>query len=372
MTSVQDRRGAAAASVEECAPRPTRAWTFCVILAVSLGFVMAMLDVTVVNVALGSIQHEFRAPLSELVWVIDAYTLTFAALLLLGGALADRLGAKRAYMIGLAWFVAASAFCGAASSGPMLIAARLLQGVGAAFFMPSSLSLLTESFPDRATRTKLLGIWGAIVGAAAGAGPFVGGLLVYNFGWRSIFYLNLPIGILGVILTSLFLRPSLRKTGVFDLASHGFIMLALAGLSFVLIEGPTFGWFSNWIVTAAAITAIAFFLIVMRERSAAHPVIPRSLAGNAPFWALNGMGFLVNFVIFGEVFLVSLYLQKAHGTSALVTGMDMLPIMCLGPCFAALSATELPPGTLLVFCQSVPKKMHAVTQIHTRMSTPIN
>ncbi len=113
------------------------------VLAVSLGFVMAMLAVTVVNVALGSIQQEFHAPLSELVWVIDSYPLTFAALLLLGGALANRLGAKRTYMIGLAWFVVASVFCGIASSGVMLIAARLLQGIGAAFFMPSSLSLLT-------------------------------------------------------------------------------------------------------------------------------------------------------------------------------------------------------------------------------------
>jgi DHA2 family methylenomycin A resistance protein-like MFS transporter len=290
---------------------------------------MAMFDVTVVNVALGSIQREFGAPLSELVWVIDAYTLTFAALLLFGGALADRLGAKRTYMIGLVWFVVASMFCAAASSGPILVAARLLQGIGAAFFMPSSLSLLTESFPDRVTRTKLLGIWGAIVGAAAGAGPFVGGLLVYNFGWRSIFYLNVPIGILGVILTSLFLRPSLRKNGGFDLASHAFIILSLAGLSFVLIEGPTFGWLSHWIVTVAAITAMGFCLIVIRERGAAHPVIPRSLAGNAPFWALNGMGFLVNFVMFGEVFLMSLYLQKAHGASALVTGVDLLPVMCM-------------------------------------------
>jgi len=326
MTSVPDCPSDTALA-EQCAPKPTRAWTIGVVLAVSLGFVMAMLDVTVVNVALGSIQQEFHAPLSELVWVIDAYTLTFAALLLLGGALANRLGAKRTYMIGLAWFVAASVFCGIASSGVMLIAARLLQGIGAAFFMPSSLSLLTESFPDRVTRTKLLGIWGAIVGIAAGSGPFVGGLLVYNFGWRSIFYLNLPIGILGIILTSLFLRPSLRKADVFDLASHAFIMVALAALSFVLIEGPTFGWFSKWILASAAIAALAFLMILMRERSAAHPVIPHTLAHNAPFWALNGMGFLVNFVIFGEVFLVSLYLQKAHGASALLTGIDMLPIM---------------------------------------------
>src|SRR5580704_4348103 len=124
---------------------PSRLWTAGVIVAVSLGFVMAMLDVTVVNVALGDIQKEFRTSLSTLVWTIDAYTLTFAALLLFGGALADRIGAKRAYMFGLLWFVVASGLCGAAQSGPALIYARLFQGVGAALFMPSSLSLLTQS-----------------------------------------------------------------------------------------------------------------------------------------------------------------------------------------------------------------------------------
>ena len=136
----------------------SRLWKVGVVFAVALGFVMAMLDVTVVNVALGDIQREFTSPLSTLVWIVDAYTLTFASLLLLGGSLADWIGAKRAYISGLATFVLASALCGLATSTSLLIIARLLQGVGAAFFLPSSLTLLTQSFPDPATRTRMIGV----------------------------------------------------------------------------------------------------------------------------------------------------------------------------------------------------------------------
>jgi DHA2 family methylenomycin A resistance protein-like MFS transporter len=313
-----------------------------VILAVSLGFVMAMLDVTVVNVALGDIQAELHTSLSTLVWTIDAYTLTFAALLLFGGALADRIGAKRAYMFGLMWFVVASALCGAAQSGPALIAARLVQGAGAAFFMPSSLSLLTQSFPDRKVRTRLLGMWGAIVATAAGSGPLIGGVLVSEFGWRSIFYLNLPIGILGIALTSLVLKPSARRHHPFDVLTHALIMTALAGLSYALIEGPALGWLSIPIITAALIAVLACAAVFARERVAGHPVIPHTLAYNTRFWILNSMGFAINFVMFGEIFAVSMFLQRARGASALMTGLEMLPMMCM------LSVMNLGSGYLCV------------------------
>jgi MFS transporter, DHA2 family, methylenomycin A resistance protein len=214
----------------------------------------------------------------------------------------------------------------------MLIAARLLQGVGAALFMPSSLSLLTESFPDRATRTKLVGIWSAVIAAAAGSGPVVGGVLVAHFGWRSIFYLNLPVGLLGTALTIALLRASPRRARPFDIGSHSLIMAALGGLSYLLIEGPALGWFSSWrIIAAALVGLLAFAFLLRRELTASHPVIPRPLAGNSHFWALNGMGFLVNFVLFGEIFIVSLFLQQARGATALATGVGMLPIMCVAP-----------------------------------------
>ena len=305
-----------------------RAPKLAVVLAISLGFIMAILDVTVVNVALGDIQHEFGSALPTLVWIIDAYTLTFASLLMLGGSLADWLGAKQAYALGLLIFVFASALCGGATSTNMLIIARLLQGCSAAFFVPSSLTLLTESFPDRATRTKMVGVWGAFIGAAAGAGPFIGGLLVHQFGWRSIFYLNLPIGALGVLLTAILLRPSQRSRRPFDLVSHLLIVGTLSGLSYTLIEGPSLGWFASRSIVLSTFTLVSTgALFLLRERTARHPVIPIELLHNRPFWALNGVGSLISFVLFGEIFVVSLFLEKDRGASAFWTGVEMLPIM---------------------------------------------
>jgi DHA2 family methylenomycin A resistance protein-like MFS transporter len=292
---------------------------------------MAMLDVTVVNVALGAIREDLHPSLPALVWIVDAYTLTFAALLLLGGAVADRIGAKRTYMLGLIWFVAASALCAMSGAPWVLVLARLLQGVGAALFMPSSLSLLTEAFPDPARRTRMLSIWAGLVGIATGAGPFVGGLLVATIGWRSIFFLNLPIGALGLLLSRRALAASPRKPHALGLLTHLLFTLGLGGLSVALIEGPDRGWVSPTVAAAAAVAALAFTLVAVRELRAAHPAIPWSLAHNAPFWRLNGLGLLINFVVFGEVFLMSLNLQQSHGESALTAGLLMLPIMGVVP-----------------------------------------
>lgn len=303
-------------------------WKVGVIFAVALGFVMAMLDVTVVNVALGDIQRQFASPLSTLVWIIDAYTLTFASLLLLGGSLADWIGAKRAYISGLVVFVLASALCGLATSASLLIVARLLQGVGAAFSLPSSLTLLTQSFPDPATRTRMIGVYGAFVGAAAGSGPFVGGLIIHELGWRSIFYLNLPIGGLGVVLTAILLRPSQPNRRPFDVASHLLLMGALSGVSFALIEGHSLGWFASRTIVLSVLVALASItLFAVRERVASHPVIPHALLHNRRFWTFNAAGTLMSAVLFGEIFVVTLFLEKARGASAFMAGIQMLPIM---------------------------------------------
>lgn len=309
--------------------KTTRWWPALVIVTVSLGFVMAMLDVTVVNVALADIQREFGTPLSELVWTVDAYTLTYASALLLGGALADRIGAKRTYMLGLLWFVVSSALCGLADSAGTLIAARLLQGIGAALFVPASLSLLGESFPDRTRRMRLLGVWGGIIGAAAGSGPLVGGALISWLGWRSIFLLNLPIGVLGLFLARFVLLASPRKSHEINLPTHGLLMSALAGLSFVLIEGPSLGWLSTPIGLAAAAALLGAWTFFRRESNGSHPVIPRQLVLNHIFLSFNALGFIVNFILFGEIFFVSLYLSQNLGQSALDTGLKMLPMMAM-------------------------------------------
>ncbi|WP_034176197.1 MFS transporter, partial [Burkholderia ambifaria] len=213
-----------------------------VMIALACGFVMAMLDVTIVNVALKAMQASLDMSLTALVWVIDAYTLSFAALLLFGGALANRYGPRTIYVVGLALFVAASVLCAAAQTSGMLVAARLLQGVGAALFMPSSLSLLTLAFPAGPLRTRMIGIWGALVSAAMAIGPCVGGVLVDAIGWRGIFWVNLPVGLAGLWLTRRHVGRSPRHPGPLNTFGHLLGVLALAALSYTLIEGPGAGW----------------------------------------------------------------------------------------------------------------------------------
>ena len=213
-----------------------------VMVALACGFVMAMLDVTIVNVALKAMETSLSMSLTALVWVVDAYTLSFAALLLLGGALANRYGSKAIYVAGLALFVGASVLCAAAQSRGALVAARLAQGVGAALFMPSSLSLLTLAFPPGPMRTRMIGIWGALVSAAMALGPCVGGVLVDAIGWRGIFWVNLPVGAAGLWLTYRHIARAPRHPGPLNALGHLFGALALAALSFTLIEGPSAGW----------------------------------------------------------------------------------------------------------------------------------
>ncbi|WBS01285.1 MFS transporter [Pseudoduganella sp. SL102] len=296
------------------------------LFTLAIGFVMAMIDVTAVNTALSDIATDLGVPLEGLVWVVDAYTLTFAALLLAGGALADRYGAKRAYQGGLAVFVLGSVLCALAPSGAALVAARLLQGTGAALFMPSSLALLTHAEDDPARRAKMFAGWAAIVSAAATVGPVAGGVLVEAFGWRSIFWLNLPLGLLGIALAQAKApapAPHARKLGML---SHALGAGALAALAFVLIEGPVLGWFSMPVLGALASAVLLAVLLVQRERGAAQPILPRALYGIAPFRAAVLTGMLINVGTFGHMFVVSLWMQDAHGSGALGTGLAILPM----------------------------------------------
>jgi DHA2 family methylenomycin A resistance protein-like MFS transporter len=316
-----------------------RAQTLAVTLTLALGYVMAMLDATAVNVALDKIAGEFHAPLTSLVWVVDAYTLTFAALLLLGGAIADRLGAKRAYLLGLVWFIVASAVCALAGSTVQLIVARLFQGFGAALFMPSSMSLIGETFPDKVQRTRLVSVWGALVAAAAGIGPFFGGSLIELFGWRSIFYLNIPVGLLGIALSVLLLKPSAPHPRPFSVVSHALFMVALGSIAFVLIEGPTHHWFaSRQILTATVVAMATLATIFARETTGRHPVVPAALRRNRSFWTYNYLGFSVNFMLFGEIFMLGLFLQQGKHLSPLATGVGMLPVIGIITIMSFLSA----------------------------------
>lgn len=299
------------------------------LVALAIGFVMAMLDVTVVNVGLSNIAGSLAAPLSTLVWIVDGYTLTFAAMLMVGGALADRYGARRLYLLGLSLFVLASLLCGAAPNGPFLIAARLLQGLGAAFFMPSSLSLLTHVYEDDRVRARMLGVWSATVGLAAAIGPLVGGVLISALGWRSVFLINVPVGLLGLWMARRLVPQVASQPRVLHLMSHVLGIVMLAGLSFVLIQGPVYGWTSWRIALAAVATLVAGVALVRHERRGTAPLLPRALFATPQFAAANGVGFLINFSVYGNLFYLALFLQQGRGADALHTGLQLVPMMAV-------------------------------------------
>ncbi|WP_175174606.1 MFS transporter [Achromobacter pestifer] len=307
--------------------KPLTGWLPLVTLAI--GFVMAMLDVTVVNVALPSIALQFSVPLTDLVWIVDGYTLTFAALLLVAGALADRYGAKTIYLSGLGVFTLASLLCGLAPDADTLIAARMLQGLGAALFMPSSLSLLTHAYEDEHVRNRMLAAWSAIVAVAGAAGPLLGGVLIHQFGWRSIFLINLPLGVVGLWLARRRILAAPRRPRALNPLSHLLGVIALSSLCFVLIQGNAYGWTSSRIAGVTALCAVAVVLLVRRERRHAEPILPRALFKTTQFAAANGVGFLINLASYGQLFLLSLFLQHARGTDALQTGIQLVPMLAV-------------------------------------------
>lgn len=298
-----------------------------VLAAICIGFFMVLLDSSVVNVALKKIQENLGADLSGLQWVVDGYALVFASLQLTTGALGDRLGSKRVFLAGLLVFTAASALCGLASTLWALLAARALQGVGAALLVPASLSLISHSFLKSEERAKAMGAWSAAGGAALAAGPVVGGLLIDALGWRSIFFINLPVGAVAYGLTVRFVSGFPRsKPREFDLAGQVVWVAALCCLTFALIEGSAQGWNSVPIVSALgmfAVTAIAFIAL---ERQAESSMLPLGLFAVPTFSAAALAALLQNFAYYGVVFLLSLFLQQVRSYSPLVTGLAFLPM----------------------------------------------
>ncbi|ROS43386.1 DHA2 family methylenomycin A resistance protein-like MFS transporter [Amycolatopsis thermoflava] len=318
--------------------------------ALATGFVMASLDVTVVNVAGSAIQQQLHASLSELTWIVDGYVLVFASLLMLAGGLANRFGARAVYLAGMAVFFAASLACALAPTAGVLIAARLVQGAGAALFMPSSLSLLVFSFPDKRQRTRMLGLWSAIVATSAALGPTLGGLLVSAFSWPSIFLLNLPIGVAGILLTRRCIPPVGGRRVRLAVPGHVLWIAALAALSFALIEGPRLGWLARPVLAAYVVLGFAAAALVTRERRAEHVVMPWNLFRGAGFTGANLVGFAFNFAVYGGMFMLSLYFQHARGAGPFLAGLELLPMTIwfpLGNLVYSRIAGRIPNGVLL-------------------------
>ncbi|MFI0714225.1 MFS transporter [Streptomyces inhibens] len=301
------------------------------LIVLALGFVMASLDTGIMNVASNDLRARLGLSMSGLTWVVDGYVLAFASLLLLAGSLAKRFGARRIYLVGLAAFTAASLLGAVAPDGTVLVGARFAQGVGAALFMPSSLSLLMNAFPEPARRAKILGIWSAIVSTSVGLAPTIGGLLVGTLGWRSIFLVNLPIGIAGLLLTRRVVAAIPARGSALGGSGHVLGLLALGSLSYALIEGPDKGWSAPFVLGAFAVAAVAAAGFLVRERTARTPILPVALFSDSRFSAANAVGFLFNFAFYGALFVLGLFLQTARGASPVTAGLQMLPAVLVIP-----------------------------------------
>ncbi|MGH2958759.1 MAG: DHA2 family efflux MFS transporter permease subunit, partial [Solirubrobacterales bacterium] len=309
-----------------------------VVAATVLGSSMVFLDGTVVNVALPRIGSEFDAGISELQWVLNSYLLALAALILLGGSLGDRFGRKRIFIIGAAWFTAASALCGFAPSVEWLIAGRVLQGVGGAMLAPGSLAILEAGFAHE-DRPRAIGLWSGLAGVSTAIGPPLGGWLIDAVSWRAVFFLNIPLGI-AVVLVSLRHIPESRNeslVGEIDFAGAGLAIVALGGISWALIEGPSRGFGSPAVMTAIVAGLLAIVGFLARERSAKEPMLPLELFRSRTFTAANLLTFVVYGAFGGALFLLTVLLQTGLGYSPLVAGLATLPITFVLLLFSARS-----------------------------------
>jgi EmrB/QacA subfamily drug resistance transporter len=307
-----------------------------VLLATVLGSAMAAIDATVVGIALPAIGRDFGSSLATLQWVVTAYTLTLAGLLLFAGALGDKYGRKRFFVIGVIWFAAASLLCGVAPDAPFLIAARAVQGIGAALLTPGSLAIIEASFrPD--DRGKAIGAWSGFSGVGTAVGPFLGGWLIQAVSWRLIFVINLPVAALVVAVTLRHVPESRDPdaTGRLDVAGGVLVTLGLVGLTYGLIEGPAKGWASPGPLAALIAGGALLAAFAAWEHHTPAPMLRLSLFRSAQFTAANILTFVVYGALGGALFLLPIQLQQVSGYTALQAGVSLLPITVI---MLALSA----------------------------------
>jgi EmrB/QacA subfamily drug resistance transporter len=317
--------------------------------AAVLGFFMITLDAVIVNIALPSIRHEFGGGISGLQWVVDGYTLMFAALLLSAGSLSDRVGARRAFAAGLSLFVAASAACGLAPGLGALVAARFVQGAAAAVMMPASMALISQAYSDPVKRARAVAVWAVGGGVAASAGPVLGGLLTLVT-WRMIFFINLPVGALGLLLLARAER-SPRRPVPFDWAGQATAVLAMGGLTYGAIEAGAGGLTAPRVLIAFAVAAVALAAFLVIQARGAHPMLPLDLFRSRTVSVTVAVGFAFVVGYYGVPFVMSLYLQQVRGLSPLVAGAAFLPMMLIGVSltpFSARAAERVGARTLIV------------------------
>jgi EmrB/QacA subfamily drug resistance transporter len=296
------------------------------------------IDVTIVNVALPSIQHDLHAPVSGLQWTVDAYTLVVGSFLMLSGSMGDRMGRRRTFQAGLGLFTLGSLLCSLAPGLGWLVAFRALQAVGGSMLNPMAMSIITNTFTDPAERARAIGIWGAVFGISMALGPVAGGALVTSVGWRGVFWVNIPVGVAAIVLTALFVpesrAPSARRA---DPVGQALVIVLLASLTYGIIEGPGAGWASARILGCFGLAAAALICLIAYEPRRSEPLLDLRFFRSAPFSGATVIAVCAFAALGGFLFLNTLYLQDVRGYSALHAGLYTLPMAAMTVLLAPLS-----------------------------------
>ena len=302
-------------------------WT---LAAVAFGLFMIMLDNTVVNVALPTVGRDFNTGLSELEWVVNGYALTFGVLMLTGGKLADLLGRRRIFIVGLVIFTLASLACGLATSAEFLIGARVVQGVGSALMNPATLSIIIATFPPR-QRGMAIGIWAGVSAMALAIGPLLGGLITDHIHWSWVFFINVPVGILAIVVARLVIDESRDTSAVqrLDLPGLATSAVGLFALTYGLIEANKHGWTSPLILSLFAVAAVSLVGFIVLEQRQRVPMLDLSLFRNPTFAGANAVMMLVGLAMFGVFLFVTLYMQNVLRYSPTEAGAAFLPMTIL-------------------------------------------
>lgn len=307
-----------------------------VLVSVALGSFMVALDITALNVALPSIGRDLAAGMDRLQWIAGAYTLVFASLLLSAGALSDRLGARKVFLCALLMFTGASVACASAPDVVALIAARAVQGIGAALMLPSSMALLVEAYPDAKARAKAVALWGGISALALVSGPVLGGVLVELIDWRSIFYLNVPFCFIALVCCALRAGVIAIQPRSFDWKGQVLSTLALVSLIFALIEGPVWGWAHAWVIGTLFLALVSGVAFIASQRAQREPMLPLNLFESKTFSAAIGSGFLQTLAYYGSLFVLPFALQGL-GRTPVEIGVALIPMTIATGVMASLS-----------------------------------
>jgi EmrB/QacA subfamily drug resistance transporter len=344
-----------------------------ILLICSMSLLIVSLDVTIVNIALPSIGHDFGASLSGLQWTIDAYTLVLASFLMLSGSTADRLGRRRTFIIGLSAFVIGSLLCSAAPNLALLVIFRMLQALGGSMLNPVAMSIITNTFTDPKERAQAIGVWAAVLGVSMALGPVIGGLLVQSVGWRSIFWINVPIGLVAIVLALRFIPESkalvARKV---DAVGQCLVIILLASLTYGIIEAPSHGWASESTLAVFTCSLVSFFGFLYWEKRSPEPLIDLRFFRSVPFSSATLIAVASFSCLGGFLFLNTIYLQEVRGLSPLGAGVDTLPMAAMTMMLPPLSGRIVGHrgGRLPLFLAGTGLAVSSLMLVRLSASTP--